>query len=144
MPVTWTFREAILMLRVCDVVTNREIESAFVEALANAPSLSGIRLLWDARESQTPSLPKTWSGGASSYRRWGSAAFSPVPRFSSGPTSRPYLEFGRLELWRGLLPVEGAASRTRRKRSPGSTADQVGGYGLPERARIGFAACGVE
>jgi len=56
MPVTWKFREAILMLRVCGVVTNREVESAFAQAFAKPPAPSGLRLLWDARESQKPTV----------------------------------------------------------------------------------------
>jgi hypothetical protein len=54
MPVSWVFHGAVLTLKVSDVVTNQEIEQAFAEALARDPSQSGLRLLWDARESLTP------------------------------------------------------------------------------------------
>jgi len=54
MPVTWGFRGLVVMLSVTGVVTNQEIEQAFDEAVANAPSGSDLRLLWDARASLTP------------------------------------------------------------------------------------------
>jgi hypothetical protein len=54
MPVTWGFRGHVLTLSVIGVVTNQEIERAFDEAVANAPRRSDLRLLWDARASQTP------------------------------------------------------------------------------------------
>ena len=54
MPVTWGFRGLVVMLSVIGVVTNQEIEQAFDEAVANAPSRSDLRLLWDARASLTP------------------------------------------------------------------------------------------
>jgi hypothetical protein len=53
LPVTWEFRGAVLKLSVIAEVTNQEIESAISEALANAPYPSDMRLLWDARETQT-------------------------------------------------------------------------------------------
>lgn len=54
MPVTWEFRRAVLWLSVTGVVTNQEIELAVSEALTNAPYRSDMRLLWDARQTQTP------------------------------------------------------------------------------------------
>ena len=54
MPVTWEFRGSVLWLSVIGVVTNQEIELAISDALANAPHRSGMRLLWDARQTQTP------------------------------------------------------------------------------------------
>ena len=54
MPVRWGFRGPVLTLSVSGVVTNPEIELAMKDALANAPSQGGIRLLWDARETLTP------------------------------------------------------------------------------------------
>jgi len=54
MPVTWDFRGLVFMLSVIGVVTNQEIERAFAEAVANAPSKTGLRLLWDASASLTP------------------------------------------------------------------------------------------
>lgn len=54
MPVIWEFRGAVLKLSVIAEVTNQEIEVAISEALANAPRPSDLRLLWDARETQTP------------------------------------------------------------------------------------------
>jgi hypothetical protein len=53
-PVRWRLRGSVLTLSVCGVVTNHEVELAMKDALANAPSQSGIRLLWDARETLTP------------------------------------------------------------------------------------------
>jgi hypothetical protein len=54
MPVTWHFRGPVLMLSVVGVVTNQEIEQAFADAVAHAPSQTGLRLLWDASASLTP------------------------------------------------------------------------------------------
>jgi hypothetical protein len=54
MPVAWNFRAAVLTLSISGVVTNPEIEQAIDEALASAPSLSGLRLLWDARATEGP------------------------------------------------------------------------------------------
>lgn len=54
MPVTWDFRGLVIVLSVIDVVTNQEVERAFAEAVANAPSKTGLRLLWDASASLTP------------------------------------------------------------------------------------------
>jgi stage II sporulation SpoAA-like protein len=62
MPVAWGFRGLVLTLSVIGVVTNEEIEQAFDEAVANAPSRSDLRLLWDARATLTPvsSDDMTW------------------------------------------------------------------------------------
>jgi hypothetical protein len=54
MPVTWDFRGPVLTLSISGAVTNREIEHAIDAALANAPSRSGMRLLWDARATEGP------------------------------------------------------------------------------------------
>jgi hypothetical protein len=54
MPATWGFRGPVFTLTVIGVVTNEEIAQAFEEAVANAPSRSDLRLLWDARASLTP------------------------------------------------------------------------------------------
>lgn len=54
MPVTLEFRGSVLWLSVIGVVTNQEIQRAFSDALANAPHRSDMRLLWDARQTQTP------------------------------------------------------------------------------------------
>ena len=53
MPVTWEFRGAVLWLSVIASVTNQEIERAISEALANAPNRRDMRLLWDARQTET-------------------------------------------------------------------------------------------
>jgi hypothetical protein len=108
MPVTWKFREAILMLRVCGVVTNREVESAFAEALANAPSLSGMRLLWDARESQTPVSSEDVEWRCQLISSLGERGVLSRAALLLRPDQQAFLEFGRLELWRAVLPVEGA------------------------------------
>jgi hypothetical protein len=54
MPVAWDFRGAVLTLTVTGDSTNQEIGQAMGAAVANAPSRSGIRLLWDARASVSP------------------------------------------------------------------------------------------
>jgi hypothetical protein len=54
MPVTWEFRGSVLWLSIIAIVTNQEIEQAISDALANAPQRSDLRLLWDARQTQTP------------------------------------------------------------------------------------------
>ena len=54
MPVVCDFRGTVLWLSVIGVVTNQEIDRAISEALANAPYRSDLRLLWDARRTQTP------------------------------------------------------------------------------------------
>ena len=109
MPVTWKFHEAILMLRVCGVVTNREVESAFAAALANAPSQSGMRLLWDARESQTPVSSEDVEWRFRLVSSLGERGVLSRAALLLRADQRAILEFSRLELWRTLLPVEGAA-----------------------------------
>ena len=54
MPVTWSFRGLVCSVAVVGVVNNEEIERAFAEAMASAPSRAGLRLLWDATASLTP------------------------------------------------------------------------------------------
>jgi hypothetical protein len=55
MPVVWEFRDTILAVTESGVVPNEEIERVSVrEALLDARSGPGTRLLWDARGSQTP------------------------------------------------------------------------------------------
>jgi hypothetical protein len=53
-PVKWELRGSVLWLSIVAVVSNEEIELALADALASAPDRRGLRLLWDARESQTP------------------------------------------------------------------------------------------
>jgi hypothetical protein len=108
MPVTWKFREAILMLRVCGVVTNREVESAFAAALANAPSQSGLRLLWDARESQTPVSSEDVEWRCRLVSSLGERGVLSRAALLLRPDQQAFLEFGRLQLWEALQPVEGA------------------------------------
>jgi hypothetical protein len=109
MPVTWKFREVILMLRVCGVVTNREVESAFAAALAKAPSQSGLRLLWDARESQTPVSSEDVEWRFQLVSSLGERGILSRAALLLRPDQRAFLEFGRLELGKTLRPVEGAA-----------------------------------
>ena len=108
MPVTWKFRETILMLRVCGVVTNREIESAFLAALAKAPALSGMRLLWDARESQTPVSSDDVEWRCRLVSSLGERGVLSRAALLLRPDQQVFLELGRLELWKALQPVEGA------------------------------------
>jgi len=108
MPVTWKFREAILMLRVCGVVTNREVESAFAQAFANAPSQSGLRLLWDARESQTPVSSEDVAWRCQLVSSLGERGVLSRAALLLRPDQQAFLEFGRLQLWKALQPVEGA------------------------------------
>jgi hypothetical protein len=109
MPVTWKFRETILMLRVCGVVTNREIESAFVAALAKAPALSSLRLLWDARETQTPLTAEDVEWRCQVVSSLGERGVLSRAALLVRPEQQVFLELGRLELWKALQPVEGGA-----------------------------------
>jgi hypothetical protein len=54
MPVGWQIRGEVLTLTVRGVVDNHEIESALAEGLESVEPRTGVRLLWDARESETP------------------------------------------------------------------------------------------
>lgn len=54
MPVAWSLRDSLLTLSVSGLVTDEEIDRAIDEALADAPSARGLRLLWDARQAQAP------------------------------------------------------------------------------------------
>lgn len=54
MPVTWEYRGTLLVVSIIGVIQNQEIEQAFGEALSDSRSGSGLRLLWDARRSETP------------------------------------------------------------------------------------------
>jgi hypothetical protein len=108
MPVTWKFRETILMLRVCGVVTNREVESAFAAALAKAPSQNGLRLLWDARESQTPVSSEDVEWRWRLVSSLGERGVLSRAALLLRPDQQVFLELGRLELWKALQPVDGA------------------------------------
>jgi hypothetical protein len=54
MPVAWRLNGPVVTLSVSGVVTNEEIEAGLRAAIAATPDSSGLRLLWDARASQTP------------------------------------------------------------------------------------------
>jgi len=55
MPIAWEFRSTLLAVTETGLVPNREIQRAFLgEALSDARSGPGTRVLWDARESETP------------------------------------------------------------------------------------------
>jgi hypothetical protein len=109
MPVTWKFRDTILMLRVCGVVTNREVESAFIAALAKAPSLRDMRLLWDARETQTPLTSEDVEWRCQLVSSLGERGVLSRAALLLRAEQQVFLELGRLELWKALQPVEGAA-----------------------------------
>jgi SpoIIAA-like len=106
MPVTWQFRGAVLVLAVSGVVTNQEIEVTIGEAVASAPCQRGMRLLWDARKSQTPisSLDMVWR-----FELLASLGERGV--FSRGALllrqeQRQLLELGRLETSKALRTLE--------------------------------------
>jgi hypothetical protein len=109
MPVTWKFRETVLVLRVCGVVTNREIESAFAQAFAKPPAPSGLRLLWDARETQTPLTAEDVEWRCQLVSSLGGRGVLSRTALLVRPEQQAFLELGRLELWKALQPVEGAA-----------------------------------
>jgi hypothetical protein len=106
MPVTWEFRGTVLKLSISAVVTNQEIELALSEALANAPCRSGLRLLWDAREGQTPisSEDMAWRLGlVSSLAERGIVSRAAL---LLGSDQRASLELGRLEMRKALQGLE--------------------------------------
>jgi hypothetical protein len=107
MPVIWKFREAVLMLRVCGVVTNREVESAFAAALAKAPAQSGMRLLWDARETQTPVSSEDVEWRCQLVSSLGKRGVLSRAALLLRPDQQVFLGLARLELWKALQPVEG-------------------------------------
>ena len=109
MPVSWRFRGTILWLSVCGVVTNAEIEAAFAEAVAGAPSRRDLRLLWDARETQTP---VTADDVAWRYELISSLAARGVLSRAAllvRPDQTVFLELGRQELWKALPALESDA-----------------------------------
>jgi hypothetical protein len=108
MPVTWKFRETILTLRVCGVVTNREVESAFAAALAKAPAQSGMRLLWDARETQTPVSSEDVEWRCQLVSSLGERGVLSRAALLLRPDQQVFLALGRLELWKALQPVDAA------------------------------------
>jgi len=109
MPVAWRFRGTILWLSVSGVVTNAEIEAAFAEAVAGAPSQRDLRLLWDARETQTP---VTADDVAWRYELISSLAARGVLSRAAllvRPDQTVFLELGRQELWKALPALESDA-----------------------------------
>jgi hypothetical protein len=108
MPVTWQFRGAVLTLRVCGLVTNREVESAFAEAFASPPLQGGMRLLWDARESQTPVSSEDVEWRCQLVSSLGERGVLARAALLLRPDQQVFLELARLELWKALQPVEGA------------------------------------
>ncbi len=54
MPVRWEVRGALLVLAFSGVVEKKEIEGALAAAFADPRSQRSMRLLWDARQSETP------------------------------------------------------------------------------------------
>jgi uncharacterized membrane protein YfbV (UPF0208 family) len=107
MPVTWIFRGSVLTLSVRGVVTNRDIEAAFAEALAAAPILSGLRLLWDARESQTPLSAEDVEWRCQLVSSLGERGVLTRAVLLLRPDQEHRLKLLRQELWKELLPVEG-------------------------------------
>ena len=106
MPVSWRFRGTILWLSVCAVVTNAEIEAAFADAVAGAPQQRDVRLLWDARETQTP---VTAEDVAWRYELVSSLAERGVLSRAAllvRPDQTVFLELGRQELWKALPSLE--------------------------------------
>jgi hypothetical protein len=106
MPVSWRFRGTILWLSVCGVVTNAEIEAAFGEAVAGAPQRRDLRLLWDARETQTPltSEDVEWR-----YQLVSALAGRGVLSRAAllvRPDQTVFLELGRQELWKALPALD--------------------------------------
>ena len=106
MPVTWRFRGTVLWLSVSGVVTNAEIEAAFAEAVAGAPQQRDVRLLWDARATQTP---VTAEDVAWRYELVSSLAERGVLSRAAllvRPDQTVFLELGRQELWKALPSLE--------------------------------------
>jgi hypothetical protein len=106
MPASWTFRGTVLTLSVTGVVTNQEIETAIGEAIANAPSRSGLRLLWDARDTQTPLTAEDvewrWRLVSSLARRGVLSRAALLLR----PDQGAFHEFVRLQMWKALPSLE--------------------------------------
>ena len=109
MPVTWKFREAILMLRVCGVVTNRRSSP---RSLRRSPMRSHRPACGCSGTLGRPRAPLTaedveWR--CQLVSSLGERGVLSRAALLVRPEQQVFLELGRLELWKALQPVEGAA-----------------------------------
>jgi hypothetical protein len=106
MPVSWRFRETILWLSVCGMVTNAEIETAFADAVAGAPQPRDLRLLWDARRTQTPVTAEDVEWRYALVSSLAARGVLSRAALLVRPDQAAVLELGRQELWKALPSLE--------------------------------------
>jgi hypothetical protein len=106
MPVSWRFQGAVLMVTESGVISNGEIERVILrDALSSPPARDAVRVLWDARPSESPlsSEDIDWRGQV--MRLLGEhghlARFALVVR----PEQRLTFEIGRTQLPRAVTPL---------------------------------------
>jgi len=106
MPVSCQFRSGVLVLAVSGVVTNQEIDVTLAEALATAPCQKGMRMLWDARRSQTPISSSDMAWRFALLSSLGERGIVTRGALLLRPEQRQLLELGRLETSRALRTLE--------------------------------------
>ncbi len=68
-----------------------------------------MRLLWDARETQTPLTAEDVEWRCQLVSSLGERGVLSRAALLVRPEQQVFLQLGRLELWKALQPVEGAA-----------------------------------
>ena len=106
MPLSWRFRGAVLVVTESGVISNDEIERVILrDALSSPPARDAVRVLWDARPSESPltSEDVDWRGQV--MRLLGEhgqlSRFALVVR----PEQRLTLEIGRSQLPKTVSPL---------------------------------------
>jgi hypothetical protein len=106
MPLSWRFRGAVLMVTESGLISNDEIERVILrDALSSPPARDPVRVLWDARPSESPltSDDVDWRGQV--MRLLGEhghlSRFALVVR----PEQRLTLEIGRTQLPNAVSPL---------------------------------------
>ena len=106
MPLSWRFRGAVLVVTESGLISNDEIERVILrDALSSPPARDAVRVLWDARPSESPltSEDVDWRGQV--MRLLGEhghlSRFALVVR----PEQRLTLEIGRSQLPRAVSPL---------------------------------------
>ena len=106
MPLSWRFCGAVLVVTESGVISNDEIERVILrDALSSPPAGDAVRILWDARPSESPltSDDVDWRGQV--MRLLGEhghlSRFALVVR----PEQRLTLEIGRKQLPKAVSPI---------------------------------------
>jgi hypothetical protein len=106
MPLSWRFRGAVLMVTESGAISNDEIERVILrDALSSPPARDAVRILWDARPSESPltSADVDWRGQV--MRLLGEHGHLSRVALVVRPEQKLTLEIGRTQLPRAVRPI---------------------------------------